>query len=117
MWSFETAGSGFSHRLKSVAREKTRQIATGTNAPRFRLSLQFKNLKGKTFPIFFEVVFAHRVLRENDNVLVDFFAPWCPACVTFQPHLDRIQEATKDIPLKVIKVRVVSFYPPLFPFR
>ena len=28
----------------------------------------------------------------------------CPACVRFQPHLDRLSAATQDIPLMVIKV-------------
>ena len=33
-----------------------------------------------------------RVLNENDAVLVEFFAPWCPACVTFLPVLEDIDK-------------------------
>jgi len=47
-----------------------------------------------------------RTLRKNPNVLVEFFAPWCPACVNFNPQLEVVQKATKDIPLKVVKVNV-----------
>ena len=71
-----------------------------------------------------------RTLRKYPNVLVEFFAPWyhsasssrsstfhcnglshqckencrCPACVNFNPQLERLQAATKNIPLKVVKV-------------
>ena len=44
------------------------------------------------------------VLASNENVLVEFFAPWCPACVTFLPHLEKLKKYTKDIPLTVVKV-------------
>merc|ERR1711936_118506 len=33
-----------------------------------------------------------QVLNENDVVLVEFFAPWCPACVTFLPVLEDIDK-------------------------
>ena len=64
-----------------------------------------------------------RTLRKYPNVLVEFFAPWylqfcilitlnvnfqwnarCPACVNFNTQLQRLQTATKNIPLKVVKV-------------
>merc|ERR1711971_22381 len=49
-----------------------------------------------------------RTLRKYPNVLVEFFAPWCPACVNFSPQLERLQAATKNIPLKVVKVNVME---------
>jgi len=49
-----------------------------------------------------------RTLRKHPNVLVEFFAPWCPACVNFNPQLERLQAATKNIPLKVVKVNVME---------
>ena len=36
--------------------------------------------------------------------MVEFFAPWCPACVTFLPHLETLKEANADLPLTVVKV-------------
>ena len=36
--------------------------------------------------------------------MVEFFAPWCPACVTFLPHLETLKEANADLPLAVVKV-------------
>ena len=45
-----------------------------------------------------------RVVRENENVMVEFFAPWCPACVTFLPHLETLKDSNADLPLKVVKV-------------
>ena len=70
-----------------------------------------------------------RILRKYPNVLVEFFAPWllqlfilrvafdhydrtinshenlrCPACVNFNPQLERLQAATRKVPLKVVKV-------------
>eukprot|EP00092_Neocalanus_flemingeri_P018180 GFUD01019677.1.p1 GENE.GFUD01019677.1~~GFUD01019677.1.p1 ORF type:complete len:402 (+),score=99.99 GFUD01019677.1:157-1206(+) len=45
-----------------------------------------------------------RVLADNENVLIEFFAPWCPACVTFLPELEKLSASTTDIPLTVFKV-------------
>jgi thiol-disulfide isomerase/thioredoxin len=33
--------------------------------------------------------------RTESNLLVEFFAPWCPACVSFLPHLEHIREQTQ----------------------
>ena len=43
-------------------------------------------------------------MRENENVMVEFFAPWCPACVTFLPHLETLKDSNADLPLTVVKV-------------
>ena len=51
-----------------------------------------------------------QVLENSDNVLVEFFAPWCPACVTFLPQLEKLERATRDIPLTVVKVRDQASY-------
>lgn len=45
-----------------------------------------------------------QVLREQENVMVEFFAPWCPACVTFLPELEKLAETSRDLPLTVVKV-------------
>ena len=45
-----------------------------------------------------------RLVRENENVMVEFFAPWCPACVTFLPHLETLKDSNAGLPLKVVKV-------------
>jgi thiol-disulfide isomerase/thioredoxin len=34
-------------------------------------------------------------LRTREHILVEFFAPWCPACVNFLPHLEHIMEQTQ----------------------
>jgi len=44
------------------------------------------------------------VLANNEKVLVEFFAPWCPACVTFLPELEKLSANTRDIPLAIYKV-------------
>jgi len=44
------------------------------------------------------------VLKNNDKVLIEFFAPWCPACVTFLPELEKLAARTTDIPLTIYKV-------------
>ena len=33
-----------------------------------------------------------QVLNDNEAVLIEFFAPWCPACVTFLPVLEDIDK-------------------------
>ena len=38
------------------------------------------------------------VMREEEIVLLEFFAPWCPACITFMPELVKLQENV-DIPI------------------
>jgi len=45
-----------------------------------------------------------KLVRENENVMVEFFAPWCPACVTFLPHLETLKDSNADLPLTVVKV-------------
>ena len=45
-----------------------------------------------------------RLVCENENVMVEFFVPWCPACVTFLPHLETLKDSNADLPLKVVKV-------------
>ena len=40
-----------------------------------------------------------RIMNSEDTVLVEFFAPWCPACVTFLPELEKLQEENWDIPM------------------
>ena len=42
-------------------------------------------------------VFETKLLFYNENCR-------CPACVNFNPQLERLQAATKNIPLKVVKV-------------
>merc|ERR1712168_118434 len=44
------------------------------------------------------------VMANNEKVLVEFFAPWCPACVTFLPELEKVANSAININLKVFKV-------------
>ena len=45
-------------------------------------------------------------MREEEIVLLEFFAPWCPACITFMPELVKLQENV-DIPI----YKVDNFWP------
>ena len=45
-----------------------------------------------------------RIMNSEDTVLVEFFAPWCPACVTFLPELEKLQEENWDIPMYKVGV-------------
>ena len=51
------------------------------------------------------------VLNQNEQVLVEFFAPWCPACVTFLPVLEDIDKTLtyENENLAVYKVNLASY--------
>jgi len=42
------------------------------------------------------------VMRTTDTVILEFFAPWCPACVTFKPEFEKLQEKHWDIPMYTV---------------
>lgn len=44
------------------------------------------------------------ILKENELVLVDFFADWCGPCKMLSPVIEQLAEVEKD--LTVIKVNV-----------
>jgi thioredoxin len=46
-------------------------------------------------------------VKNNDLVLVDFWAPWCPSCISMMPHVDKIKKEYETT-LKVIKVNVAE---------
>jgi len=60
--------------------------------------------KSSTIPTINNVEQFKSVLAANEKVLVEFFAPWCPACVTFLPELEKLSARTTDIPLVIYKV-------------
>lgn len=37
------------------------------------------------------------VVKDNDMVLVDFWATWCPPCRVFAPIFEKVSEAHSDI--------------------
>ena len=43
-------------------------------------------------------------INENEKVLVDFFATWCPPCKAISPILEEFSNENNDI--KVLKVNV-----------
>ena len=47
------------------------------------------------------------ILMENDLVLVDFFATWCPPCKMLSPIIDEFASSREDI--KVVKVNIDDY--------
>jgi len=39
------------------------------------------------------------IMSTGQTVIVEFFAPWCPACVTFLPELEKLQSAMPEVPI------------------
>lgn len=46
-----------------------------------------------------------KVLSENENVLIDFYADWCGPCKMLAPVIEEVKTETADF-LKVVKVNV-----------
>ena len=49
--------------------------------------------------------FSQEVLNNNLPVLVDFWAPWCPPCVSVAPAIEQLSREN-EIRLKVVKVNI-----------
>ncbi|WP_419761061.1 thioredoxin [Leclercia adecarboxylata] len=49
--------------------------------------------------------FSQEVLNNNLPVLVDFWAPWCPPCVSVAPTIERLS-GENETRLKVVKVNI-----------
>jgi len=45
-------------------------------------------------------------LKNNKNVVVDFFAEWCGPCKILGPIMDEIAEEHKDKDVKIVKVDI-----------
>ena len=61
------------------------------------------------------------VLNQNEKVLVEFFAPWCPACVTFLPVLEDIDQTltyeNENLPVYKVNLDEHLFILKKFPER
>jgi thioredoxin 1 len=47
------------------------------------------------------------VIKNNDKLLIDFYADWCAPCRMMSPVLDQIAKENEDI--KVIKVNIEEY--------
>ena len=47
----------------------------------------------------------NQILQQNENVVVDFFAPWCGPCKMLSPMLDQLSEIVGD-KIKIVKINV-----------
>jgi thioredoxin len=45
-------------------------------------------------------------IKDNKNVMVDFFAEWCGPCKMLGPIIDEIAEESQDKDIKIIKLNV-----------
>lgn len=45
-------------------------------------------------------------IKENKNVVVDFFADWCGPCKMLSPVIEELAETYKDRGIKIVKVNV-----------
>ncbi|HNV97028.1 MAG TPA: thioredoxin [bacterium] len=45
-------------------------------------------------------------IKENNNVIVDFFADWCGPCKMLSPIIEELSEIYKDKDVKIVKVNV-----------
>jgi thioredoxin 1 len=46
-----------------------------------------------------------KVFKDNENVLIDFYADWCGPCKMLAPVIEEVKAETADF-LKVVKVNV-----------
>ncbi|MFH1030098.1 MAG: thioredoxin [bacterium] len=56
--------------------------------------------------IFTKENFDKEVLKNNDTVLVDFWAPWCGPCRTMAPIIENLANEMKGKKVKIGKVNV-----------
>ena len=45
-------------------------------------------------------------IKDNKNVMVDFFAEWCGPCKMLGPIIDEIAEESQDKDVKIVKINV-----------
>ena len=81
-------------------------VATGTWSQRFQRLIVARSSKSKMIPwlCYWIVLMSDlsRIMRTTDTVIVEFFAPWCPACVTFKPEFEKLQDRHWDIPMYTV---------------
>lgn len=78
---------GLANRRAAIKRsllERSGGKATGTNLE--SVAVEGKDIAGKTFKL-------DAVLKENEYVLLEFWASWCGACLKEVPHMKQAHEA------------------------
>ena len=58
-----------------------------------------------------------QILKNNENVLVDFWAQWCGPCKMLAPALDRLQEEVHNILIVKVNINEVQDVPAKYGVR
>ncbi|MBN2137885.1 MAG: TlpA family protein disulfide reductase [Sedimentisphaerales bacterium] len=102
--------------VTKVPEPKKNMMDVIRNARSWELSRKFIPLIGKEAPDFTLTDINGKVHKLSDyrgkNVMLEFWATWCPPCKISVPHLIELQETHGNDKLAILALSYVSSYPP-----